>query len=432
LIARRSPIARAAAIVLLAFALGAVDSGARTARGTAIERLAHDVAHCRFAGRTLEPEGGLGTLVALEELACRDASPLRDAGLAFMREETTAGARVSGEGWLVPLGDDGFGAARRRFGGAAELSVAHLETAEPTSGLLGLAASIRTRLSAAVRDMPADRAGLLTGVTTGDTHGLNEQVIGDFRRSGLSHLVAVSGENVVMVLGALALVTRRLASRIRAAMALSLLGLFVVVVGPQPSVLRAAAMAVVAIAALAYGLRPEPWHALLLALIAVLALRPAILYSAGLHLSAAATAGILLWTRPLARHLPLPSGIALGLAVTLSAQLATAPLIAGLFGQVSLAGPVANLLALPAVPPATVLGLCAAAAGTVNPTLGGAMARCAEPFVAWVLFVARVLGRPSWAALTVPRWTGWVFGAAALCAAAAVVGRGQGTNVRVV
>jgi competence protein ComEC len=159
-------------------------------------------------------------------------------------------------------------------------------------------------------------------------------------------------------------------------------------------------------------------------LIGVIALRPAILYSAGLHLSAAATAGILLWTRPFARRLPFPAPIALGLAVTLSAQLATAPLIAGLFGQLSIAGPLANLLALPAVPPATVLGLGAAVAGTLSPSLGQALARAAEPFVGWVLFVARVLGRPSWSAVTVPNWSGWIFGAIALVAALAVAGRG--------
>jgi competence protein ComEC len=183
-------------------------------------------------------------------------------------------------------------------------------------------------------------------------------------------------------------------------------------------------MAAVAIAALAYGLRPEPWHALLLGLIGVIALRPAILYSAGLHLSAAATAGILLWTRPLSRHLPLPKEIALGLAVTTSAQLATAPLIASLFGQISLVGPVANLLALPAVPPATVFGLCAAVAGTFSPVLGGAIARAAEPFVAWILFVARVFGRPSWAAVAVPSWSGWLMGVAALAVAALAGARG--------
>jgi competence protein ComEC len=400
-------------------------------RGSAIDVIVHDVPRCRFEGIALEAEGGLGTLAAMETLVCKDEPRLSHAGLVFMRQATTAGAHLSGEGWLVPLGDDAFGAARRRFGAAAELSTIRMDVGKPRVGLLGLAASIRDGLGGAVRVLPPERAGLLTGVTTGDTAALDEQVIDDFRRSGLSHLVAVSGENVVMVLGALALVTRRLTSRTRAAFALVVLALFVLVVGPQPSVLRASAMSVVAVSAFAYGLRPEPWHALLLGLMGVVALRPAILFSAGLHLSVAATAGILLWTRPIARHLPFPPGIALGLGVTLAAQLATAPLIAGLFGQLSLTGPIANLLALPAVPPATVLGLCAAVTGTVNPWIGGAIARVAEPFVAWILFVARVLGRPSWAAVAVPSWTAWLLGGAAVGAAIAVAGRAVRANVRV-
>jgi competence protein ComEC len=424
--ARRRPVLRAVGIVLLAFALGGIDAAVRSPAGTVLERVAEQVPHCRVLGSALETEGGLGTLVVVERLSCGDRAVHGAGGLVFVEEPLTAGATIDAEGWLVPLSDDGFGGARRRFGAAAQLSIQHVIVRGPRSGLLGLAASVRAGLHSATRAMPSDRAALLVGVTTGETADFGEETLSDFRRSGLSHLVAVSGENVVMVLAALALVTRRLAAHVRALCATGLLALFVLVVGPQPSVLRAAAMAVVAIAAIAYGLRPEPWHALALGLIAVVVLRPAILFSAALHLSAAATAGILLWARPLARRLPLPSWIAAGLAVTLSAQIATAPSIVGLFGQVSLAGPVANLLALPAVPPATVLGLCAAAIGTASPRVGAVVARLAEPFVAWVLFVARAFGRPAWATFSVRPGVAWWMGAAVVTAAvftAACAGR---------
>lgn len=428
--ARRPPACALLGVLLLAFAGGALDAVARSPRGP-LDELARDVPRCRWRAAALEQEGALGTLVAVESIDCGGDDRYLDPGLAFIRQQPDAGSRVEGEGWLVPLGDDGFAVARRRFGAAAEISASLLRVRPPPPGPLAVAAILRAGLAHAVGDLSPDRAGLLTGVTTGDTDELAADVVEDFRRSGLSHVVAVSGENVVMVLGALAFVTRRVPIRMRAVLALVVLGLFVLIVGPQPSVLRAAAMAVVAIAALAYGLRPEPWHALTLALVAVIALRPQILFAAGLHLSAAATAGILLWARPLARRLPLPSWAAAGLAVTLSAQLATAPLIAGLFGQLSVTGPIANLIALPAVPPATVLGLCAAIAGAVSPGLGAAVAHLAEPFVAWVLFVARVFGRPSWAALPVPSSSAWLLGALALGAAIAAASRARRSDVRV-
>ncbi|HEY7875957.1 MAG TPA: ComEC/Rec2 family competence protein, partial [Actinomycetota bacterium] len=252
-----------------------------------------------------------------------------------------------------------------------------------------------------------------------------------FRAAGLSHLVAVSGQNVAMVLGALALATRRLGAPVRAILAVTTIGLFVLVVGPQPSVLRAGAMAVIVVAAVGGGARVEPWHALGLAVGAVIALRPAVLHSAGLHLSVAATAGLLLWARPLWRRLArLPSWIALALAATISAQLAVTPLVAGLFGNVSLVAPVANVLALPAVPPATVLGLCAALAGAVSPDLGAALARLAEPFVAWILMVAHVLGEAEWSAVDVPSWTGVPLGLVVVAIGARTAAHGRGSTLR--
>jgi competence protein ComEC len=175
---------------------------------------------------------------------------------------------------------------------------------------------------------------------------------------------------------------------------------------------------------LGFGARAEPWHLFALALMAVVALRPAVLYSAGLHLSAAATAGLLLWARPLAARLArLPKWVALGLAATLGAQLAVTPLIIGLFGSVSVAAPIANVLALPAVPPATVLGLCAAVTGAVHSGGGRALALASEPFIAWILWVARTFGRGGWAAVEMPEWVAWPAGAA-------VLGIGMATAVR--
>jgi competence protein ComEC len=410
------------ALALVSFGLGAIDARARMERGTLVEAIARRVPLCRFDARVMEAEGGLGTLTAIETLRCDDGTTITDPGLVWLDADAPPGARVSGEGWMVPLGTDGFGRARRRYGAGAELAARDVHVAPPDKGWAGVAQRLRLGLVAATSAMSPRRAALLAGLTTGDTSRLDESTTEEFRAAGLSHVVAVSGQNVAMVVGALALITRSLAARPRALVATAAVALFVLVVGPQPSVLRAGAMAVLVVAALGAGAAVEPWHVFGAALAAVLSLRPAILFSAGLHLSAAATAGLLLWARPLARRLGrLPSWIALGLAATIAAQVAVTPLVGGLFGNLSIAAPVANVLALPAIPPATVLGLCAAIAGAFAPGAGRIPALLAEPFVAWVLGVAHIFGGSSWAAVEIPRWSAWPLGAAVAAAAAMTV-----------
>lgn len=411
---RRRPYLVTLGVIVVAFSLGALDAYARADRAGAFEAEVVGAPRCRFTLTALESEGGLGMLAAVDDLACDDSSAA-PRGLVWLDRTAVPRATFAGEGWLVPLGADGFGDARRRFGAGAEIVVIHARAIPPEEGLAGLAHDIRTGLERATERMEPDRAALLAGVTTGDTSAMPESTSDLFRAAGLSHLVAVSGQNVAMVLGAVAVVTHALGARARIILALSAVGLFVVVVGPQPSVLRAAAMAMIALTGLGLGVRADPWHLLALALAVIVALRPAVLYSAGLHLSAAATAGLLLWARSLSARLTrLPPWIALGLAATLAAQFAVTPIVAGLFGSISLVAPIANVLALPAVPPATVLGLCAAVAGALDPGIGRALAVAAEPFVAWILLVARWLGAGHWSALEVPSWVAWPLGAVVL------------------
>jgi competence protein ComEC len=256
--------------------------------------------------------------------------------------------------------------------------------------------------------MEPERAGLLSGLSTGDTTGIGGVTEEQLRRAGLSHLVAVSGSNVAIVVGATALMVSRVALPIRIAACGIALGLFVLVVGPEPSVLRASVMGTVGLLALAAGRRTEPLHALGLALIVLLGLRPGLISSVGLHLSVAATAGIVVFSGHIRRALDgLPNFVSLALAVTLAAQFAVAPLLIGTFGELSLVAPLGNLLAIPMVAPATVLGLMAAVTGALVPPVGLLCARVAEPFVTWVLAVGRTTGSWSWASLEVPKAWAW-------------------------
>jgi competence protein ComEC len=192
----------------------------------------------------------------------------------------------------------------------------------------------------------------------------------------------------------------------------------VLVVGPDASVLRAAAMGGVGLLAIATGRQTEPLHALGVALLLIVLIRPQIVHAVGLHLSLAATAGIILWASAIERRAGLPRFVALPLAVTMSAQIAVLPLLMAVFGQISLVAPIANLLAAVAVAPATILGLIAAVVGAMQPELGGLVLQTAEPFAAWILWVADAAARPAWASLEVPTWTGLVM-AVPVCIAAA-------------
>ena len=273
--------------------------------------------------------------------------------------------------------------------------------------------------------MDPAKAGLVRGLTIGDTTGIDPATEEEFRRTGLAHLVAVSGSNVAIVLGAVIVTVRRLRPMARTLSCIAALAFYVVIVGPEPSVLRAASMGTIVIVGLVWGHRAEPLHALGLALIALIAIRPGLTSSVGLHLSAAATAGLVLWARPLAEWLErfIPTPVAWGLGATLAAQVAVAPVMIVVFGEVSLVAPLANVLALPAVAPATVLGLGAAIAGLAWPALGSVAGHVAGELAGWVLAVADRLARPPWASVGCSSSVGWFLGAVVLGAAAFTLAR---------
>ncbi|MDQ3771900.1 MAG: ComEC/Rec2 family competence protein [Actinomycetota bacterium] len=417
---RRRPALSLIGLVLVASSCGVLVTTPRS-EPVALEQLAERIPFCTVTGRLLEHGSGLGSLVTAEAVSCDGYAPGVEAGVVVVEpSDVDPGSSIMLTGWLLPLRtDDRFDQARRRLGAHAAFHAEETRTTDAPGGLHGLAAGVRAGLERATSGMEAERAGLLSGLTTGDTSGMSYETEEQLRRAGLSHLVAVSGSNVAIVVGAAALVVARFALWARLVVCVAALALFVLVVGPEPSVLRAAAMGCVGLAALAFGRRAEPLHALGLALIVVLTLRPGLVFSVGLHLSATATAGIVIFAGGLARRMSwCPRPVALVLAATLAAQIAVAPVLVGTFGEFSLVAPIANLLAVPAVAPATVLGVVAAVAGVFVPPLGWLCARAAEPFVAWVLAVGKSTGAWSWASVDVPEWWGWPLGV--LVAAAAV------------
>jgi competence protein ComEC len=427
-LARRRSAATLVGLAAIAFGCGWLAQSARDTRASPLEGVARRVPRCRVVARVVESAGGLGTLADVWRAECDGVATLEDAGPVVIDGEVgDAGAMLHADGWLVPLGGDGFDAARRDLGARAHLDVQRLSLDPPRTGVFAVAHAVREGLVRATAGLDARRAALLRGLAIGDTGDMDAPTVEAFRRAGLSHLVAVSGSNVAIVLGAIAYALRVLGPRARVAAGLAALVVFVAVVGPEPSVLRAAVMGAVALAGLVAGRRADPLHALGLALIALFAARPHLVRSVGLHLSTAATAGIVLWARSLAHRLAaLPRPLALTLAATAAAQIAVSPVLVASFGELSVAAPVANVVAVPAVAPATVLGLAAAVTGAVEPGLGRIAARVADPLVGWVLATGDWFGTASWASLQVPRWWSWVLAAPVTVAGAlAVAARGR-------
>lgn len=405
------PMARDAAVAAascaLAFGCGALLAGLDR-EPAALATIARSVPRCSVEATILERAGSFGSLMVVDALRCPEESFSGDIGIAVVREiEDDPGSTVSGQGWLVPLTTAQSDLSAGRMGAVARIRFRDHEVGEPSGAVHRTTANLRAALVDATGDISQRAAGLLRGLTIGDTTQIDYPTVQAFRDSGLSHLVAVSGSNVAIVVGAAVFAARNSSLRMRTGMAAGCLILFVLVVGPEPSVLRAAAMGSLALVALLSGRATEPIAALGVATSIVIALRPEMVHSAGLHLSVAATAGIVLFGSGFSRRLGrLPRPVALVLGATLGAQVAVAPVVVGTFGEFSVVAPLSNLVAAPAVPPATVLGLGAALLHALWPPLGRATMALAEPFAAWILWVADVSAAIPYAAITVPRLAG--------------------------
>jgi competence protein ComEC len=256
------------------------------------------------------------------------------------------------------------------------------------------AGGLRTGLQRACAELEPKRGGLLPGLVVGDTSRLPEEVRQDFRNTGMTHLTAVSGSNVAIIIGCLLLLLRwcRAGPAICATGCVVGVVAFVILARPSPSVLRAAVMGGLALLALASGRSRAALPGLCATVTALVVVDPELAGDAGFALSVCATAGLLLlapgWRDALRRRLP--TGAAEALAVPAAAQVACAPVVAGLSGSVSLVAIPANLLATAAVAPATVLGVVAAAISPLWPAGAQFAAWLASWPAAWLVTVARV------------------------------------------
>jgi len=306
--------------------------------------------------------------------------------------------------------DDFRAGELERAGAAFELRAPSIRpTGAARAGLAGALDRLRGRAEDALAaGLDPAQAALARGFVLGQDDRIAPTVREQFRRAGLSHLLAVSGQNVVLlaILAGAALAALGFGLRARLVATLLLIALYVPVAGAGPSIQRAGVMGAAAIAATLVG-RPagRAWPPLLAAA-ATLLVNPRFGGDAGWQLSFAAVVGIMLWAGPLReliadrlpRGLPAPIGRALadGAAMTLAATVATAPLIAHDFDRLSLASIPANLLAMPAIAPVMWIGMLTVLAGQIPGLPAAPLGAVAGVLIDWIALVARLLGSPSW------------------------------------
>lgn len=283
-------------------------------------------------------------------------------------------------------------------------------------GIWAVTAWLREGLSWASDWWPVDIAGLIPGMVMGDVSGQTPEVRQQFLVTGLSHLTAVSGANVSIVVGAtlVTLTFLRCPPHVRILASACALGGFVLLVGPEPSVLRAAVMGSVGIVAVASARWSDVLAALSVAIILLLLLSPGLAVQYAFVLSVVATAGIVAlapwlslrilrwWTHqcidrwqrePIAAE----ALVVRFVCVAIAADVVTAPMIVLMTGRVSLTALWANLLVTAAVAPVTVVGLVVAPVAASIATAGlphllaGLLLAPAVPCAWWILRVANTL-----------------------------------------
>ena len=307
-----------------------------------------------------------------------------------------AGARLStrqaGDGVdvrgriAVPAGSAEW---RRHSGVVGRLTVIEVGEVHGAAAHFRIANSLRSVLARGATSLPDDQRALFSGLVLGDDRESSPVTADDFRGAGLTHLLAVSGQNVAFVLLVVQPLVVRLGLWGRWLAILGVLGLFATVTRFEPSVLRATVMAAIAVTVWLAGRQASGRRLLALAVVALLLWQPLLVHSLAFRLSVAASAGILFWAPRLAARIGGPRLLAQALAVTVAAQLAVAPLIIPIFGGIPVAAVPANLLAAPAAAGVMMWGLTGGVlAGLVGGGVAAGLHLPTRGLLAWIEAVA--------------------------------------------
>ncbi len=274
---------------------------------------------------------------------------------------------------------------------------------------------VRGAIERAAATLPADDGALFRGLVVGDDRDQPREMINRFRASGLSHLTAVSGQNVSFVLAACGPLLRRLRPWPRLVVTVGLILWFVALTRFEPSIMRAGAMASLSAVAYATGRERAPLRILAVAVTGLVLVDPLIVWSIGFWLSVGATLGVSTVGPWLARRFARLGFVALPLGITLGAQVGVVVPAVLVFGRLPLVSIPANLLAVPVAGAVMLYGMPAGLLAGWVPALADPLMLPARFGTRWVDTVAllgeRLEPAPPWS------WVGW----ATLAAVAAVI-----------
>lgn len=337
------------------------------------------------------------------------------ADLAMRERAPQVGERLAVRGVLRPLDDNAWARAAHL---RARLRIDEV-TARVQPGLAMRAVNaFRRGLDDGAASLDADRP-LFVGIVLGDDRDQPASQIQRFRTAGLSHLLAVSGQNVAFVLLVAAPVLRRGRLGMRWLGALVVLGAFTAVTRAEPSVVRAVAMAGVAATAHLLGRSASPLRILAVGVLCLTVVDPLLWWSVGLQLSVAATTSLIVVRPHLARRLAGPRWWREALATVLAAQIGTFPLLASIGATTSVATVAANLAAVPVAGATMVWGLTAGVLAAVAPPAAAAVLHLpTRAMLWWIDSVATWASSPRWPLLGAAS-----FGILTVALAAALCGR---------
>ncbi len=270
-----------------------------------------------------------------------------------------------------------------------------------------LAHTMRAGLRSALSGVNERGGSLVAGLAIGDESALPSELKDQMRLSGLAHLTAVSGGNVAIVLAMVLLISMLAGIKLfgRVVLSLGALGFYVILVQPQPSVVRAATMGAIVVIAFLVGGRTAGPSILSTAIIMLLIFDPSLGISWGFALSVCATGGLVILTPILMEYAQrtlilarTPPVILAAAMLTIAAQISTLPVLIAMGTPIGLGSVPANILAMPMVPFITIGGLLSSLTSLVSPELAHGLALVSSWPAMWIASLAAFFS--AWPALS--------------------------------
>ncbi|MGI8792000.1 MAG: ComEC/Rec2 family competence protein, partial [Acidimicrobiales bacterium] len=334
---------------------------------------------------------GGATMVELRVGSRRVQGWARGSAASALRSRL-AGEQIRVSGTVGPLAPSARERLRWRHV-SARMTIDSIDGHRSGGAVARVANSFRRTFVSGARSLDRSQRSLLAGFVMGDDRDQPARLADDFRAAGLTHLLAVSGQNVAFLLLIAGPFIRRAGPAGKVVIVGGLLILFGTVTRWEPSVIRAVAMTTTALTATWRGRLAGSLRSLAVAVIGLLLIDPLLVHSVGFVLSVGACIGIATLSGPIARLLPGPRWLVLPAAVTLAAQAGVSPVLIPVFGGVPVASLPANLLAAPAAGPVMVWGLVGGLlAGLLGPPFDGLIHVPTSMLLSWVQVVARVCG----------------------------------------